>query len=161
MQEATARGDEHQHEGAQQLREQPAVREARIIELTSRSELEHPKMPRALGVVRREGHALMVGNGGHRMSVPLTRHDRLLGGRASGQRIARLPSMIFGGLRGRSSKADNELEGLHVAQPVVHFEIIGKDPENLREYYASLFGWEFDTPSPVAPEVSEPDNYGF
>ena len=48
-----------------------------------------------------------------------------------------------------------------MAQPVVHFEIIGKDPENLREYYASLFGWEFDTPSPVAPEVSEPNSYGF
>jgi predicted enzyme related to lactoylglutathione lyase len=48
-----------------------------------------------------------------------------------------------------------------VAQPVVHFEIIGKDPARLRSYYSDLFGWEFDTPSPVAEEVSEPENYGF
>jgi predicted enzyme related to lactoylglutathione lyase len=48
-----------------------------------------------------------------------------------------------------------------MGQPVVHFEIIGKDPENLRGYYAELFGWEFDTPSPVAQEVSDPESYGF
>jgi predicted enzyme related to lactoylglutathione lyase len=48
-----------------------------------------------------------------------------------------------------------------MAQPVVHFEIIGNDPQNLRDYYAGLFGWEFDTPSPVAHEVSEPGSYGF
>jgi len=47
------------------------------------------------------------------------------------------------------------------AQPVVHFEVIGKDPTRLRSYYGDLFGWEFETPSPVAREVSEPDNYGF
>jgi predicted enzyme related to lactoylglutathione lyase len=48
-----------------------------------------------------------------------------------------------------------------MAQPVVHFEIIGNDPEKLRGYYGELFGWEFDTPSPVAQEVSEPESYGF
>jgi uncharacterized protein len=48
-----------------------------------------------------------------------------------------------------------------VAQPVVHFEVIGKDPERLRQYFGELFGWEFDTPSPVAREVSEPESYGF
>ncbi|MDQ6856350.1 MAG: VOC family protein [Candidatus Dormibacteraeota bacterium] len=48
-----------------------------------------------------------------------------------------------------------------MAQPVVHFEIIGSNPEELRGYYGELFGWEFDTPSPVAPEVSEPQSYGF
>jgi predicted enzyme related to lactoylglutathione lyase len=48
-----------------------------------------------------------------------------------------------------------------VAQPVVHFEIIGKDPEKLRGYFGELFGWEYDTSSPVAEEVSEPANYGF
>jgi uncharacterized protein len=48
-----------------------------------------------------------------------------------------------------------------MAQPVVHFEIIGNDPQLLRDYYARLFGWEFDTPSPVAREVSEPSSYGF
>jgi uncharacterized protein len=48
-----------------------------------------------------------------------------------------------------------------MAQPVVHFEIIGKDPANLRNYFGELFGWEFDTSSPVAGAVSEPGNYGF
>jgi predicted enzyme related to lactoylglutathione lyase len=48
-----------------------------------------------------------------------------------------------------------------MAQPVVHFEVIGKDPERLRAYFGELFGWEFDTPSPVAIEVSAPDQYGF
>jgi len=48
-----------------------------------------------------------------------------------------------------------------VANPVVHFEIIGKDPERLRNYFGELFGWSFDTSSPVAEAVSEPSNYGF
>jgi predicted enzyme related to lactoylglutathione lyase len=48
-----------------------------------------------------------------------------------------------------------------MAQPVVHFEIIGNDPDKLRGYYGDLFGWEFDTPSTVAPEVSGPDSYNF
>ncbi len=48
-----------------------------------------------------------------------------------------------------------------MAQPVVHFEIIGRDPGRLRQYFGELFGWEFDTTSPVAPEVSEAGNYGF
>lgn len=48
-----------------------------------------------------------------------------------------------------------------MALPVVHFEIIGKDAEKLRNYYGELFGWECDTSSPVAPEVSEAGNYGF
>jgi predicted enzyme related to lactoylglutathione lyase len=48
-----------------------------------------------------------------------------------------------------------------VSQPVVHFEVIGKDPTRLRKYFGDLFGWEFDTPSPVAEEVSDPESYGF
>jgi predicted enzyme related to lactoylglutathione lyase len=48
-----------------------------------------------------------------------------------------------------------------MARPVVHFEVIGSDPDQLRRYYGDLFGWSFDTPSPVAKEVSDPDNYGF
>jgi len=43
----------------------------------------------------------------------------------------------------------------------VHFEVIGKDPAGLRGYYGELFGWEFDTRSPVSDAVSEPMNYGF
>lgn len=48
-----------------------------------------------------------------------------------------------------------------MGQPVVHFEVIGKDPHKLRNYYGELFGWEFDTSSPVAEAVSEPASYGF
>ena len=48
-----------------------------------------------------------------------------------------------------------------MGQPVVHFEIIGTAPEDLRGYYGELFGWEFDTSSPVSDAVSEPTNYGF
>jgi uncharacterized protein len=48
-----------------------------------------------------------------------------------------------------------------MAQPVVHFEIIGNDPAGLRRYYGDLFGWEFDTGGPVAPAVSQAGNYGF
>ena len=48
-----------------------------------------------------------------------------------------------------------------MAYPVVHFEVIGSDPAQLRNYYGELFGWEFDTSGPVAPEVSQPGNYGF
>jgi hypothetical protein len=29
-----------------------------------------------------------------------------------------------------------------MGQPVVHFEVIGKDPNKLFGYYAELFGWE-------------------
>lgn len=52
-------------------------------------------------------------------------------------------------------------KGLLVAYPVVHFEIIGKNPEKLRNYFGELFGWQFDTSSPVAEAVSDPANYGF
>ena len=48
-----------------------------------------------------------------------------------------------------------------MGQPVVHFEVIGKDPAGLRGYYGELFGWEFDTSSLVSEAVSEPANYGF
>ena len=48
-----------------------------------------------------------------------------------------------------------------MGQPIVHFEVIGKDPEKLRSYYGDLFGWEFDTSAPVSKAVSQPGNYGF
>ena len=48
-----------------------------------------------------------------------------------------------------------------MADPVVHFEIIGTDPARQREFYGQLFEWQFDAPSPVAGEVSDPDQYGF
>jgi uncharacterized protein len=52
-------------------------------------------------------------------------------------------------------------KGILVAHPVVHFEIIGKNPDKLRDYFGELFGWQFDTSSPLAEAVSEPTNYGF
>jgi uncharacterized protein len=44
--------------------------------------------------------------------------------------------------------------------PVVHFEIIGRDPSGLRAFFGELFGWEYER-TPVAPAVSDPDDYGF
>jgi predicted enzyme related to lactoylglutathione lyase len=48
-----------------------------------------------------------------------------------------------------------------MGQPVVHFEVIGQDPRQLRSYYGDLFGWQFDTSGLVSDAVSEPSNYGF
>jgi uncharacterized protein len=48
-----------------------------------------------------------------------------------------------------------------MGQPIVHFEIIGRDPHKLRSYYGDLFGWIFDTSAPVAEPISERGNYGF
>ena len=48
-----------------------------------------------------------------------------------------------------------------MGQPVVHFEISGKDPAALRTYYAELFGWEFETGDAATEAVSEAGNYGF
>ena len=36
-----------------------------------------------------------------------------------------------------------------MGQPVVHFEVIGKDGERLQSYYAELFGWQIDTDNPM------------
>jgi predicted enzyme related to lactoylglutathione lyase len=48
-----------------------------------------------------------------------------------------------------------------MGQPIVHFEITGRDPAGLRSFYGELFEWEFDTNAPVAEEISEAGNYGF
>jgi uncharacterized protein len=48
-----------------------------------------------------------------------------------------------------------------VGNPVVHFEIIGRNPAALKEFYRALFGWEADAVSPVAPQVSDAGAYGF
>jgi len=48
-----------------------------------------------------------------------------------------------------------------MGQPIVHFEVIGRDPKKLRSYYGGLFGWEFDTSAPVAEAVSRAGDYGF
>ncbi|MEV0830477.1 VOC family protein [Nonomuraea rubra] len=48
-----------------------------------------------------------------------------------------------------------------MGQPVVHFEIIGRNPERLREYYGELFGWRFHTGDAATEQVSAPGQYGF
>jgi predicted enzyme related to lactoylglutathione lyase len=40
-----------------------------------------------------------------------------------------------------------------MGQPVVHFEVIGKDADKLRRYYSELFEWEFES-------SNNPMNYG-
>ena len=37
-----------------------------------------------------------------------------------------------------------------MGQPVVHFEIVGKDPRKLHAYYSELFGWEIEANNPMA-----------
>jgi predicted enzyme related to lactoylglutathione lyase len=39
-----------------------------------------------------------------------------------------------------------------MGQPVVHFEVVGKDGEKLQQYYSELFGWEI--------QVDNAMNYG-
>jgi hypothetical protein len=36
-----------------------------------------------------------------------------------------------------------------MGQPVVHFEVIGKDAEKLQSFYSDLFGWEIDRNNPL------------
>jgi predicted enzyme related to lactoylglutathione lyase len=55
----------------------------------------------------------------------------------------------------------NNNQEVTMANPVVHFEVIGQDPAALRRYYGALFGWEFDTGGPVAEAVSAAGDYGF
>jgi uncharacterized protein len=35
-----------------------------------------------------------------------------------------------------------------MGQPVVHFEVVGKDGEKLQHYYSQLFGWEMNADNP-------------
>lgn len=44
--------------------------------------------------------------------------------------------------------------------PVVHFEIIGKDPERLKDYYSELFGWEIDSDNPMKYGIVQPGSAG-
>jgi uncharacterized protein len=47
-----------------------------------------------------------------------------------------------------------------MSAPVVHFEIIGKDPDRLRRFYNALFGWDGEI-SPTADEISDAGQYTF
>ncbi len=37
-----------------------------------------------------------------------------------------------------------------MGQPVVHFEVIGKDGGKLQSYYSDLFGWNIDANNPMS-----------
>ncbi|GAB3409378.1 VOC family protein [Schumannella luteola] len=43
--------------------------------------------------------------------------------------------------------------------PIVHAEIIGRDPGRLRRFYGELFGWDAPPGSPVAAAISDGDSY--
>jgi uncharacterized protein len=46
-----------------------------------------------------------------------------------------------------------------MGQPVVHFEVMGKDAAALRSFYADLFGWKIDAGNPMNyGTVSSDDN---
>jgi predicted enzyme related to lactoylglutathione lyase len=47
-----------------------------------------------------------------------------------------------------------------MSAPVVHFEIIGKDPDRLRRFYKALFGWDGEI-SPTSDLVSDAGQYTF
>ena len=36
-----------------------------------------------------------------------------------------------------------------MGQPVVHFEVVGKDGGKLQSYYSDLFGWEINADNPM------------
>jgi uncharacterized protein len=44
-----------------------------------------------------------------------------------------------------------------MGQPVVHFEIVGKDGGRLQSYYSDLFGWDIDSDNPMNYGVVQRD----
>ena len=36
-----------------------------------------------------------------------------------------------------------------MGQPVVHFEVVGKDADKLRDFYSKLFSWQIDANNPM------------
>ena len=47
-----------------------------------------------------------------------------------------------------------------MGQPVVHFEVVGKDSKLLQGYYAELFDWEIDTDNQIGYGTVAPDGAG-
>ena len=43
-----------------------------------------------------------------------------------------------------------------MGQPVVHFEVVGKDIDKLKAFYSELAGWSFDEPPAAAQEGVPP-----
>jgi uncharacterized protein len=44
-----------------------------------------------------------------------------------------------------------------MGQPVVHFEVVGKDGQKLQSYYAELFGWQVDANNPMSYGIVQRD----
>jgi len=44
-----------------------------------------------------------------------------------------------------------------MGQPVVHFEIVGKDVDKLKSYYSELFGWEINSENSIGYGVVHRD----
>ncbi len=42
-----------------------------------------------------------------------------------------------------------------MTRPVVLFQIVGKDPDGLREFYREVFGWRIDEPNPMGISMIE------
>ena len=49
------------------------------------------------------------------------------------------------------------VEGDTMGQPVIHFEVIGKDGDALRSFYSTLFDWEIDANNPMNYGVVQRD----
>jgi predicted enzyme related to lactoylglutathione lyase len=70
--------------------------------------------------------------------------------------------MVSVALRRRRSGqiAKTDRKETPMGQPVVHFEVIGKDGERLRQFYGSLFGWSIDANNPMGYGTVKPDDAG-
>jgi predicted enzyme related to lactoylglutathione lyase len=44
-----------------------------------------------------------------------------------------------------------------MGSPVVHWEVMGKDADALRKFYASMFDWNFDVDNPLGYGMVAPD----
>ena len=45
-----------------------------------------------------------------------------------------------------------------MGQPVVHFEVVGKDGASLRSFYSDLFGWEINADNPMNYGIVQRDD---
>ena len=45
-----------------------------------------------------------------------------------------------------------------MGQPVVHFEVVGKDGAKLRSYYSDLFAWKIDSNNPMNYGIVNPQD---
>ena len=46
-----------------------------------------------------------------------------------------------------------------MGQPVVHFEIIGRDGKRLQDYYSALFGWNINAENPMGYGIVEREDH--